>query len=149
MCLDLIEIWHQRARPNPTPENFSVQLGCHLEEIAEMIDELTFDSTISGIKFGHDTALRHYLTLFADALKSGELTATIQNRKEFLDSLADQVVTAVGTGHCSGMKTTEACRRVNTSNWSKFDIDGQPIFNTNGKIAKGPRYAPPDLEGLT
>jgi hypothetical protein len=35
---------------------------------------------------------------------------------------------------------------VSTSNWSKFDEQGQPIFDANGKIKKGPRYVPPHLD---
>jgi hypothetical protein len=27
-------------------------------------------------------------------------------------------------------------------------VDGQPVFDENGKIKKGPTYAPPDLTGL-
>jgi len=39
-------------------------------------------------------------------------------------------------------------RRVNHSNWSKFDTDGKPLYDKNGKVLKGPNYAPPDLGGL-
>jgi hypothetical protein len=46
------------------------------------------------------------------------------------------------------MKTAEAVTAVNRSNYSKFDKNGYPIFNENGKIAKGPDYTPPNLEGL-
>ena len=81
-------------------------------------------------------------------LKNGELLAHITDRKEFLDSLADQVVTSVGAGYCAGMKTADAVAAVNRSNYSKFDKNGYPIFNENGKIAKGPDYAPPNLEGM-
>jgi hypothetical protein len=39
-------------------------------------------------------------------------------------------------------------KQVNESNWSKFDYKGYPIFNENGKIAKGPTYKQPELDGL-
>ena len=145
MSVDVIELWHQRARPFPDERDFDVQLGCHLEEIVEMFETLDFECDGVGFEATPLQAALHDLGL---ALKTGEVKARITNRKEFLDSLGDQVVTAVGTGHCAGMKTTEAVRRVNASNWSKFDKDGQPIKNEHGKIAKGPDYAPPDLEGL-
>jgi hypothetical protein len=83
----------------------------------------------------------------SDALKAGG-DIYVNNREEFLDSIADQIVTGVGVGHCAKMQVAEAVRRVNTSNWSKFDNDGNPIFNENGKISKGPNYTPPDLTGL-
>ena len=142
MSTDQIELWHRRARPNPTEEDFNVQLGCHLEEIVEML---------AVVNTTHADALvraRTALSWLADNLKNGNATAYITDRKEFLDSLGDQVVTAIGTGYCAGMKTADAVAAVNRSNYSKFDKNGYPIFNENGKIAKGPDYAKPDLEGM-
>jgi hypothetical protein len=146
MSVDQIELWHKRARPNPTEGDFSVQLGCHFEEVVEMIYTLDFTNT-DGIEYEVRTT-RVALNALARMLKNGELLANITDRKEFLDSLADQVVTAVGAGYCARMKTAEAVAAVNRSNYSKFDKNGYPIFNENGKIAKGPDYAPPNLEGM-
>ena len=142
-----INTWHQRARPNPTIEAFSVQLGCHLEEIAEMLLVLRCEN-----ERGDDECADAYHTLcsLSDALKKGELKAVLKSeyRTEFLDSLADQIVTAVGAGHCASMNVVEACKVVDLSNWSKLDKDGQPVFDANGKITKGLGYMPPDLRGL-
>ena len=140
MSIDSIELWHRRARPDPVQENFNVQLGCHIEEFIEMLDATKFNNTW--------TNLRYELVLLADRLKANMENAEIVDRKEFLDSLADQIVTSVGVGHCAGMKTAEAVTAVNRSNYSKFDKNGYPIFNDSGKIAKGPDYAPPNLEGM-
>ena len=145
MSVDQIELWHRRARPKPTEEDFSIQLGCHFEEIVEMIDTLYFSS--DGVEY-EVRSTRVALNALARMLKSGELSATINDRKEFLDSIGDQVVTSVGAGYCAGMKTADAVAAVNRSNYSKFDKNGYPIFNENGKIAKGPDYAPPNLEGM-
>lgn len=132
--------WHRRARPNPTHVNFGVQLGCHAEEFGEMLESLSMsDARI----FSALTAIKS----LAYALKAGEIRPLIADRKELLDSLADQIVTAAGVGHCAGMDVPEACVLVNASNWSKF-VDGQPIFTATGKIDKGPDYAKPDLTGL-
>ena len=143
-AIESIDLWHTRARPQPTPEHFNVQLGCHFEEIEEMFDALAFDFDTAHIA----SEARAYVKLLAERLKSGKGNAAIHGRKDFLDSIADQVVTGIGTAHCAGMDGRTAVVRVNQSNWSKYDDDGQPIFNEHGKIAKGPRYAPPDLEGL-
>lgn len=140
MSIDSIELWHRRARPEPTPENLNVQLGCHVEEFIEMLDAVKFNGTW--------TNLRYELVLLADRLKANMESAEIVDRKEFLDSLADQIVTAVGVGHCAGMKTSDAVDAVSRSNWSKFNDEGFPIFNEHGKIAKGPNYKRPYLEGL-
>ena len=140
MSIDSIELWHRRARPDPVQENFNVQLGCHIEEFIEMLDATKFNNTW--------TNLRYELVLLADRLKANMENAEIVDRKEFLDSLADQIVTSVGVGHCAGMKTSDAVDAVSRSNWSKFDDEGFPIFNESGKIMKGANYKRPYLEGL-
>jgi predicted HAD superfamily Cof-like phosphohydrolase len=146
MSLHEIENWHQSARPHPTAENFNVQLGCHFEEIAEMLEALN-PCYYDGVEQLQETYTA--IKSLADNLKSGELELYIPRgqRKGFLDALADQVVTGVGVGHCAGMDVPEACARVDLSNWSKF-VDGKPVFKENGKIDKGSDYAPPDLTGL-
>lgn len=140
MSIDSIELWHRRARPEPTSRELDVQLGCHVEEFVEMLACVKLDSGWNN--------LRYELTLLADRLKSGQENAVVHDRKEFLDSLADQIVTAVGVGHCAGMKTSDAVDAVSRSNWSKFNDEGFPVFNEHGKIAKGPNYKRPYLEGL-
>ena len=65
-----------------------------------------------------------------------------------LDSLADQIVTAVGVGVCAKMDMNAAVTEVNESNWSKFNYKGYPEFDENGKVKKGERYRKPDLKGM-
>lgn len=144
MSLNSIEEWHRRARPTPDDKAFNVQLGCHFEEVAEMIE------TIKGRQPEFDQHLQHAydaMHTLATYLKGGEFTVTVHDRKGFLDSLADQIVTGVGTGYCAGMQVTGAASRVDESNWSKF-VGGRPVFHANGKIAKPVTYKEPDLEGL-
>lgn len=142
MTTEAIELWHRRARPEPTAADFNVQLGCHFEEIVEMMDSVD----TSDDELWRDVRTQVYV--LSKLLKINELKATITDRKEFLDSIADQVVTGIGAAYCAGMKGAVACDRVNTSNWSKFDENGQPIRDTNGKITKGPNYQPPVLDEL-
>lgn len=140
-----VAYWHSRARPSPTEENFNVQLGCHIEEIVEMFEAVTSDDPDVDVCIEDVVA---YLSVWSLILKSGAGKFKIKDRKAFLDSLADQIVTAVGIGHCAKMDVVKAVGRVDVSNWSKFDDKGQPIFDDNGKIVKGPNYLPPTLEGL-
>lgn len=42
----------------------------------------------------------------------------------------------------------EAFRRVHASNMSKLGDDGKPLRREDGKILKGPNYAPPVLLDL-
>ena len=142
MSTESIELWHKRARPEPTDKDFSVQLGCHFEEIEEMMTTIITDDD------GLWQEVRSQIYVLSKLLKLGELKARVDDRKEFLDSIADQVVTGIGAAYCAGMRAADACDRVNTSNWSKFDHNGQPIRDANGKIKKGPNYQPPVLDGL-
>lgn len=144
---DLIEMWHKRARPAPTQADFNTQLGCHVEEFIEMLDSLYL--RVNGTTLDYDIEHMYVaLTELAKGLKANQIDARIVRRGDFLDSIADQVVTGVGAAYCAGTQPTEALRRVNQSNWSKFDTDGQPLRDADGKIAKGPNYEPPNLEGL-
>lgn len=131
--ISIIKLWFERAVPNPTDKNRAVQIGCHFEEVAEMADSLG----ASGDP--HDLA-----ELYKREMDDWN-PAEVVNRKELLDALCDQIVTAVGVAHMFGMDIGGALSEVNRSNWSKF-LDGQPIFNEHGKIAKGESYTPPNLE---
>lgn len=142
MSIDSIELWHKRARPEVDEKAFNVQLGCHFEEVCEMLAVLNMSQNDTLVR------ARAALSWLADGLKAGRIEASITDRRELLDSLADQIVTAVGVGHTAGMKTVDAVDAVNRSNWSKFDDEGFPIFNEHGKIAKGPKYARPVLDNL-
>jgi predicted HAD superfamily Cof-like phosphohydrolase len=148
MSVDSIEMWHKRARPNPTDADFNVQLGCHFEEIAEMLETMVFHTPGFPSTPGEVSRAHEYVSLLAERLKACEVSVTVIDRNGFLDSLADQIVTAVGVGHCAGMNTSDACVAVNSSNWSKFSENGYPLFDENGKIKKGPNYRKPDLEGM-
>lgn len=143
MSVDLIQMWHERACPQPDARAFDVQLGCHFEEIVEMLDSIEIPAAPQAF---HEA--RSNLKQLATWLKEGDVTAVITNRRDFLDASADQIVTSVGAAYRARMKITEAVYRVNRSNWSKYTKDGKPIFNEHGKIAKGPDYQAPDLEGL-
>jgi predicted HAD superfamily Cof-like phosphohydrolase len=148
MTIESIALWHKRARPNPTDKDFSTQLGCHLEEIVEMIECLRFShKNGTGVEMpGKNSMIYQQVKDFADGLKAGRISAQIADRKEFVDAVADQIVTGVGVGHCANMQIVKAVDIVNTSNWSKFSPEGEPYFDQNGKILKGPNYVPPALE---
>lgn len=144
MTIGSIARWHQAARPEPTEADLRVQIGVHVEEVAEFLDSLI------GLNPDGETALtgaRALMHMLADRIKSGEYEVTIGNRKEALDAICDQIVTAVGVGHCAKFHTVAATIEVDRSNWSKF-VDCNPLRDANGKITKGPNYTPPNLEGM-
>ena len=134
-----IKTWFVEALPEPTDKNRAVQIGCHYEEVAEMLQTLPT----------HHPCLRDDLADIANQYKKrhpGVDTHAV-DRQELLDALCDQIVTAVGVAHMFGMDIESALTEVNRSNWSKF-VDGKPVFNEHGKIAKGPNYTEPDIAGF-
>lgn len=146
MSIESINLWQRRARPAPTARDVDINIGVHLEEVSEMFEGLSVIPVDNPCS--HDLSMGLWKTLkqLADGLKSGELKAVIHDRKAVADSMGDQIVTSVGVMHSAGMNAPEIVRRIDSSNWSKF-VDGYPIFNENGKVAKGPDYRAPDLTG--
>jgi predicted HAD superfamily Cof-like phosphohydrolase len=131
--INQIKLWISKAVPAPTVKNKNVQVGCHVEEFAEMLEALGMLEEAAA------------MDRLGNQLKNGERQLPPgYDRKGLLDALADQVVTATGVAHMFNLDLVGACEEVNKSNWSKF-VDGEPVFNAQGKIAKGPNYVPPDL----
>ena len=133
-----IKEWFKAAKPNPSTLDVCIQIGCHYEEVSEMsavlYDDVRFALAATALLYrkNHRAYLGAVEELSADA------------RVELLDALCDQVVTAVGVAYMMGMDIEGALAEVNRSNWSKFE-GGVPVFNEQGKIAKGVEYTPPEL----
>lgn len=69
----------------------------------------------------------------------------MQRREELLKELSDVVFVCYQFAAAFGFDLDEAMRLVYESNLSKLDEQGNPIFRTDGKVLKGPNYAPPNL----
>lgn len=138
--------WFKKAVPEPNNKNIHTQLGVHFEEVAEMLLALSGDDDQTEVLL-HNAYLANYL--LANHLKNSvgalNLDMTIESKVELLDALCDQIVTATGVGYMLGMNLPMALEEVNASNYSKF-VNGEPIFNENKKIMKGPNYFKPSLE---
>lgn len=137
------EEWFRRAIPQPSNKNFHTQLGCHLEEIAEMLEQLDSPYLLLSVALKQT---RLQVQQLGNLLKGSNDLIEIRDEVEFMDALQDQIVTAVGTGYMKGYAMAEGHGEVNRSNFSKFDEDGSPIFNEQMKIQKGPGYFKPNLQ---
>ena len=131
--------WFEQAIPEPTIEQAAIQIGCHLEEVEEMLEEINLGGSQAQkemlIESGNfKNPSDYYLHKLQDV-----------QPERLLDALVDQIVTAVGVGHMLGMDVLGALAEVNRSNFSKFE-DGKPVFDVNGKITKGKHYTPPQLD---
>lgn len=144
VVLESIELWQREACPRPDVHTLSAGLGYHLEEINETLSAIELDDAHEYLK----RELCQMLDSLSHALKRGRARVVNMDRREVLDGLADQIVTAVGFGYRARMNVPAATVAVDTSNWSKFTADGRAVRDEHGKVVKGPSYRPPNLEGL-
>lgn len=142
MSIEQISNWFGKVFPNPGPRNITTQLGVHFEEVAEMLGTLRGGGQEADERL---KALATTIEAFGNDLKAGRISVVVDDEVEMLDSLCDQVVTAIGVGHLHGMDVVGAIKEVADSNDSKFGEDGMPIFDENLKVRKGPSYFRPDL----
>jgi len=66
-------------------------------------------------------------------------------RQEVVKELSDLVFVCYQFAATYEIDLDEAMTRVFESNMSKLDDTGKPIYREDGKVLKGPNYAPPDL----
>lgn len=87
--------------------------------------------------------LAEELEEYADACENNDIV-------EIADALGDQLYILLGTILRHGLqdKIVEVFEEIQRSNMSKLDENGQPIFNADHKIMKGPNYTRPDLKSI-
>jgi hypothetical protein len=135
----------RKVFPNPKSKNIHTQLGVHFEEIGEMVVALK----------GKDQQTQFLIDMIGQALKAGAiyfkekdnvLDIKPEAKVEILDGICDQIVTASVFGYMLDMDVPGAFGEINRSNASKLDVNGEPIFDQNLKMIKGPNYFKPNLE---
>ena len=71
-----------------------------------------------------------------------ELKVAMENKDllEVADALTDILYVTYGAGHAFGIDLDKCFEEVQSSNMSKLDESGEPIYNEAGKVMKGPKY---------
>ena len=131
------------ANDAPGTDRFPVQLGCHLEEVVEMLQEVYVDD--SDVNSALEGAIAN-LTKAAEALKSGQQEVAVDRAEAFEDSLLDQRVTGTGLLKMRGADVAESVARVDVANFTKF-VEGKPVYKDGGKVGKvgkGPNFWNPE-----
>lgn len=142
MSVKQIVNWFTVCKPEPTNRDLSVQLAVLIEEFRELMESWEADSAYA------DTARTETIDLLyhmEQELKHGSMNIGHLDRKEAIDALCDLPVTCFGFANFAKMDVVGALKEVADSNDSKL-VDGKPIFDENGKMAKGPDYQAPQLE---
>lgn len=157
-ALQNINNWFNKALKNPTKQTFVIQLGCCLEEIYELTESIKLLNYTNehADSFGKESLKNLSVKELATQLKKISKTTTdlhVSN-VECLDALGDVIVTVVGLFNIlkkinhlpDDLKLSDILNEINESNFSKFDQDGNPIFNEYGKIMKSENFRKPDME---
>ena len=106
----------------------------------------TFDQEIkSKAEFPNEKIVQLRYELIKEELE--ELNQAIKDKdiKEVADALTDILYVTYGAGHAFGVDLDKCFNEVQQSNMSKLGSDGEPIYNENGKVMKGPKYFKPNL----
>ena len=79
-----------------------------------------------------------------------ELTEAMKNNDllEVADALTDILYVTYGAGHAFGIDLDKCFDEVQKSNMSKLDKFGNPIYNEQGKVMKGPLYFKPNFKKI-
>ena len=79
-----------------------------------------------------------------------ELTEAMNNKDllEVADALTDILYVTYGAGHAFGIDLDKCFDEVQKSNMSKLDKFGNPIYNEQGKVMKGPLYFKPNFKKI-
>lgn len=121
------------------PNNCSIPLRLSLigEEAGELIDAL----------------LREDNNTYSDELKAlfsslGEESSIPLDIVGIADALGDIVYVVFGMAIELGIDLNAVLEEIHRANMSKLGADGKPIYNEQGKVMKGPNYAPPDIASV-
>ena len=135
--------WIKKCKPSPTSADFHTQFGVFCEEIGETLSEVSTTNQETNLLV---VEAREAMERLGTHLKGNDHVIVVmqKHRKGFLDGLNDVIVTAVTTAHTQDMDIIGSANEVNRANYSKF-VNGRPIFDVNGKVAKGPDYVKADL----
>ena len=77
-----------------------------------------------------------------------ELKVAMENNDllEVADALTDILYVTYGAGHAFGIDLDKCFEEVQSSNMSKLDENGKPIYDKSGKVMKGVNYYKPNLK---
>ena len=136
--------WLAACGKEPTEQNLSVQIGCHISEFCEFLRCLRVPSEGYALLLERTATDLEWL---AGKLIRHEQFAFIPThlRTEALDALCDTDVTGNGVAFLAGMDKDGADKAVLDSNDAKL-VDGKPVFiEGTSKIGKPAGWSAPDL----
>lgn len=135
--------WLVACGKEPTAENLSVQIGCHIEEFCEFLQCLEIHDSLAMERLDRALCI---LENIGAPLKLGTTLGGIELGfyANALDALCDSEVTGNGVAFLAGFDKRTADGRVLDANDAKL-VGGKPVILPGGKIGKPEGWAPADL----
>lgn len=135
------------------------QIGFHFEEVRETIEalskmlpegEVTHLAAISALADLTEGYVTGKFNQVKDVIRNPLIEEHRLAVQGLVDGLGDTIVTATGVINRTGLDPVEVMKRINDSNYSKFDKDGKPIVDEFGKIRgkNNPWYHDPNWDDL-
>lgn len=112
------------------------RIPLRLSLIVEELDEL-FTATM-GIDKGVIEDIVEFVTEYRD-------TTPVVDIVETADALGDLIYVINGMSIELGIPLDHVFDEIHSSNMSKLDEDGNPIYREDGKVLKGPNFREPDI----
>ena len=98
--------------------------------------------------FPDDNIIKLRINLIKEELLELEEALNEKNIEETADALTDILYVTYGAGHAFGIDLDKCFDEVQKSNMSKLDKFGNPIYNNQGKVMKGPLYFKPNSKKI-
>ena len=98
--------------------------------------------------FPDDNIIKLRINLIKEELLELEEALNEKNIEETADALTDILYVTYGAGHAFGIDLDKCFDEVQKSNMSKLDKWGNPIYNDQGKVMKGPLYFKPNFKKI-
>ena len=98
--------------------------------------------------FPNDNIIKLRINLIKEELLELEEALNEKNIEETADALTDILYVTYGAGHAFGIDLDKCFDEVQKSNMSKLDKFGNPIYNNQGKVMKGPLYFKPNFKKI-
>lgn len=103
--------------------------------------------------YGRDKLAKVRLAIIAEEFKevTDEMLDLINgegDRAKLAKEIADLIYVLYGTAAVLDIPMYPVFAEVHHSNMSKLGDDGKPVLRADGKVLKGPNYAPADIEAV-
>ena len=98
--------------------------------------------------FPNDNIIKLRINLIKEELLELEIALNEKNIEETADALTDILYVTYGAGHAFGIDLDKCFDEVQKSNMSKLDKFGNPIYDDQGKVMKGPLYFKPNFKKI-